>query len=240
MNSKRTLILTLQWIASTGFLLGVLVSGLSLIALGSAKKDPFWSSIGGSLFGASLGTLTGKLSTYGLTENLKELIRQGVKDSFVSDEDKLAGHRKKWHVYHVTRMDGKWYWCYTCIDFSKSHTPGRLMSETHLINQDRNPKDYVVEAGVRDTRLIIFLRDKGSQEPVMVYVFPLAGLGIQSRHLGMVFVQTWDANNTISPAIVSASPLSGYAKSGKISDDLAREIDELWRRGMTDAVPPPF
>jgi hypothetical protein len=240
MGLRRAWISATQWVATTGFLLGLLVSGLSLIALGNARKEPFWSSIGGSLFGASLGTLIGKLSTYALTQDIKEIISQTVKDTFVSEDGKLDGYRRHWHLYHVTEMDGTWLWRHTTVDFSRSQTPGRLVSETYLLNPDGKPKRYVAEAGARDSRLIMFLRDKGNQEPAIVYVFPLAGLGTQIRHLGMVFVQTWDANNAISPAIVSLKPLGDYTKMGTIPDNLAREIDDLWRRGTAGAIPPAF
>jgi|SRR5215203_700663 len=113
-----------------GVFLGLLIAGVTLVALGYAIDVMSLSSTGGALFGASLGVFVGRLSP----EDLKQLVREGVKDSFVSDEEQLGGYRINWHLYHLTQMDGKWLWRHTCIDFSKSQTPGRLTSGTFLLD----------------------------------------------------------------------------------------------------------
>jgi len=221
-----------------GVFLGLSIAGATLVALGYIIDVSVLSSIGGALFGASLGVFIGRLSTADLTEDLKRLVREGVIDSFVSDEEQLSSYRKNWYLYHLTRMDGKWLWRHTCIDFSKSQTPGRLTSETYLLNQDDEPKYYTVEAGIRDERFILFLRDKATEEPPLIYVFPWAGSGVQPYNLGIVVLQTWDRTDAISRTFICSKPLEDHTQIGTLPADKARKIDKEWWVGIKSSLPP--
>jgi len=224
-----------------GLFIGLSIAGPTLVVLGWFIDVMFLSSMGGALFGASLGVIVGRFSTEDLTEDLKQLVREGVKDSFVSDEEQLGSYRKNWHLYHVTQMDGKWCWRHTRIDFSNSKTPGRLTSETFLLNQAGNPKYYTVEAGIRDSRFILFLKAKGAyKEPTLTYVFPRAGEGVDDSHLGVVFLVSWDGKHVISRTIVSSYPLEGHTEMGTLPADKARKIDQQWWERAWPSIPPPF
>jgi hypothetical protein len=228
-----------EWFASwQGLFVGLAVAGLALVALGGALEIPLMLAVGGALFGNSLGSFIGRVSNQAHEERLQaheerlsNLVREGVKDSFVSDEEKIADARLKWHIYHVTQMSDKWVWRHSTLDFTKSQTPGRLTSKTYLLDKRKRRHPYSVEAGRRDERFIIFLKSEASEEPVITYVFPYMGLSFLSpRHHGVVFIQTWDGTHAISPAILSPEVLYDHAKEGTLPDEIARSLDREWRR----------
>jgi len=230
-----------EWLAGwQGLFLGLAVAGLALVALGATLEIPLILAVGGALFGNSLGSIIGRFSNQAHEERLKaheerlrKLVREGVQDSFVSDEEKLADARLKWHIYHVTQMSDKWGWRHATLDFTKSQTPGRLTSKTYLLDKRKRRHPYSVEAGRRDERFIIFLKSQASEEPVITYIFPYMGWSFLSpRHHGVVFIQTWDGTHAISPAILSPEVLYDHAKEGTLPDEIARSLDREWRREM--------
>jgi hypothetical protein len=95
-------------------------------------------------------------------------------------------------MYHVTEMGGEVVWRHAILDFTKSKTPGRLTSETGLLDENEEAQPYTVEAGRRDERFIVFLRSPISEESAATYIFPYMGFTSFSLHHGVSFLETWD------------------------------------------------
>src|SRR5688500_17354638 len=111
-----------------GLFLGLLIAGVTLVALGGAIEWELLTAIGGALFGTSLRSFVGSLANQDLAEanrranqdlantnqylaeRLSKLVREGVKDSFVSDEEQIRDSRVEWHLYYVTEMSGTVVW----------------------------------------------------------------------------------------------------------------------------------
>lgn len=55
----------------------------------------------------------------------------------------------------MTEMGGEVVWRHAILDFTKSKTPGRLTSETGLLDENEEAQPYTVEAGRRDERFIV-------------------------------------------------------------------------------------
>jgi hypothetical protein len=156
-------------------------------------------------------------------------------------------------MYHVTEMGGEVVWRHAILDFTKSKTPGRLTSETGLLDENEEAQPYTVEAGRRDERFIVFLRSPISEESAATYIFPYMGLTSFSLHHGVSFLETWDGTRAITPAILSRKVLHDHegkllsqkvvhdhegnqpghdheGKLGTLPPETARSLDRLWRR----------
>jgi hypothetical protein len=215
-----------------------LIAGLALAALGGLIEGPSSEvliAVGGALFGTSLGSFVGLLSNQAHEERLQDheqslnrLVREGVNYSFVSDDEKIEPYRIKWNLYHVTQMEGWWVWRKATLDFTKSKTPGRLTSRTYLLDENRKPQYYTVEAGRRRQRFIVFLTSETTEEPVTTYVFPFVEV-FAPTYYGVVFLQSWDQTTAISPAIISSRVLHGHREEGTLPPEIGRMLDREWR-----------
>jgi hypothetical protein len=226
-----------------GLFVGLLFVGLALVALGSAIESEVFIAGGGALLGTSLGAFGGRLSNQDLVKSnqdladrLSKLVHEGVKDSFVSDNETIEPYRIKWHLYHVTKMKGSFVWRKATLDFTKSQTPGRLTSRIYLLDTSDNPRFYTVEAGIRDNHFIVFLDSETSPEPVTTYVFPFVGVNAPSYY-GVVFLETWDRSPAIAPAIISSKVLHDYRKEGTLPSEIGRILDREWRADIPERCP---
>jgi hypothetical protein len=226
-----------EWLASyKGLFVGLLIAGLALVALGTDRDWPIVATIGGTLFGSSIAQLLGRLTNQASEERINKLVREGVKDSFVSDEEKLENSRIEWQLYHVTQMDDEVVWRHTILDFTKSQTPGRLTSMTYLLDKNKNPQPYTVEAGRRDERFIVILRSTRDEESAATYVFPYMGFKPSDPHYGVCFLETWDDTRAITPTILSQKALHRHGSKqpghpyGTLPPATTRLLDREWRR----------
>jgi hypothetical protein len=219
-----------------GLLLGLLLTGLALVAYGSVIESEVVLAIGGALFGTGLGAFVGRLSNQELNQELTKLVREGIKDSFVSDDKTIDPYRIRWHLYHVTKMKGSFVWRKATLDFTKSRTPGRLASRLYLLDTSGNQHFYTVEAGIRDRHFIVFLKSETSPEPAATYVFPFVGVNAPSYY-GVMFLETWDRSPAITPAIISSRVLHEHGKDGTLPYEICRRLDREWRADIPDQVP---
>ena len=229
-----------------GLFVGLLIAGLAFVAFGGVIVRPISDvliAVGGALVGTSLGSFVGDLSNQaheerlkGHEETLNKLVREGVKDSFVSDDKTIDPYRIKWHLYHVTKMKGSFVWRKATLDFTKSRTPGRLASRLYLLDSSGNQRFYTVEAGIRDKHFIVFLDSETSPEPVATYVFPFVGINAPSYY-GVMFLETWDRSPAITSAIISSKVLHGHGKDGDLPYEICRRLDREWRADIPDQVP---
>ena len=214
-----------------GSLPGLGIVGLVLLFFGARTGSPFCTSIGGALIGTSLGAFVGWLAEKGLSEDIKQTVREFLAPGFTTDHEISARFQVKWHMYHVTRMDGRFVWRYAIIDFQKTKIPGRLIAEERVSNKTGGRAVYRVEGGVRDARLVTFHKDKDSDEPSAVFVFPFAGDKSEGKSFGISFHKTFDiADYSISPAFFSREPLCNVHAEGTVPEDTGRELDTLWQK----------
>jgi hypothetical protein len=172
----------------------------------------------------------GWLAQKGLSEEIKQTVHESLSPGFTTDDAIIARFRVKWRLYHVTRMDGRFVWRHTIVDFQKTKIPGRLIAEARVLNKTGGPAVYRVEGGVRDARLVKFHRDEDSDEPSAVYVFPFAGDKSEGNSFGICFHKTWDTtHHSISPALLSREPIFGVRAEGTVPEDIGRDLDTLWQ-----------
>jgi hypothetical protein len=209
---------------SVWFLVGLAVAGIGLIVAGAARSNVILTSVGGSMFGTAIGSLMSVSSN----QIVFDAIRKSLGADFRSDELRLFSFRIKWHSYHVTRKGGKFVWHHSELNFKKTISPGVLYCETLQTDKEGVEKKYVVTAGLRDARLIMFSRGEETDESTMIVVYPFAGHNFGSRHCGLRIHTTWDKTDSVSRAILSKAPINGWTKVGDVSEDVAKELDKIW------------
>lgn len=221
-------------------LIGLAVAGLCLIAWGATSVSPFLTSLGGALFGSCLGALIGRVAKRDLAEQINKTVRESLYPGFTTDESKIAGFRQKWHIYHVTEMEGKFVWRHAVADFRKNRIPGRLIAETTSTDKRGGVAKYIFEGGIRDERLVLIIKAIASEERSAIYIFPFAGLTFEDRHFGILFLQTYDATNSISPTLITRDPIPEALNEGTISDLGATVLDAIWvqRAEATSSILP--
>jgi len=216
-----------------GFLSGLTLFGLAIILVGAVLPNSKVSScvvaVGGAVAGAGLGVVFGFLVTENLASDMRDTMRRSLAPGFVSDEDVAAIARKKWHLYYVTQMRGKFVWRYYVVDLGATCVVGKLLSSHIVSGLNDEPHQYAIEGGIRNGRLVLFAKAPTGTEPSGVYLLPFFGQEFLSVHSGLLVNQTWDKTHCISPCMLSIKPLVGQTAEGSVSDDHADVLDTEWR-----------
>lgn len=229
-------------------LLAFSLLGATIIVFGAYIDSKIFIAVGSALFGSCLGSFIGRLTnkdllnkTKGLFDDIKFTLSEFIKGGITSDENKLNNFRIQWHIYHVTQMNKQLLWRHVEANFKNSYVPGKLTATTELTNKDGYLIQYSLEGGIRDHRLIVFIKAMKTEEPSGVYVFPLIGLDFDNYNFGILFHQTWDTTNAISPAILTREQIifdkpidsSSVNKHDKLTEEQENLLDDIWRNGAT-------
>jgi hypothetical protein len=216
----------------SGVSLGLIGCGLGCFAIGLADSLPLATTIGGTLFGASLGAFFGRLANMDINEATNDTHDKIVKmfelsqiNSLTSEEALIKDLRLAWHVYLVTKIDGNFYWRHAVFDFSKVSIPGRL--EAVIIDQNPTSKKTQhlrVEGGVRGSRLVMLLSAMEGKE-IAIYVFPSVEQHLDAVYCGVSCITTWDKTSAISPAIMSESPIQ--EDTSKIDNGVGATVTDI-------------
>lgn len=210
---------------SVWFLSGLGVAGIALIIVGAEKNNPVLSSLGGAIAGATISAALALIDSRAVLD----AIRKAFKAEFRSDELRIYRFRRRWHLYHVTRKEQKFTWLYHTIDFKKILSPGVLYSETHLIDKNGNKKKYIVTAGSRDGRFIMFAKGQQTDEPYTIAIFPSIGQDFQNVHCGIRVHRTWDRTESLSRSIMSKVPIARWTQIGDVNNvNVAKILDKIW------------
>ena len=181
----------------SGLNIGLIFCGISFLITGLLLSQPIFYTIGGTLFGASLGAFFGRIANIDLNQKTIELNQKTnelyVKlidtlntletQKFISDELSVKAFRRIWHLYHITMIDGNYYWRHTLCDFSQSVLPGCLYAIANVLDPKGNPMTYCVEAGVRGDRLFIIETDSRRKRTPDSFYISLNRSGIYKKLL---------------------------------------------------------
>jgi len=228
-----------------GFLFGITLLGIALVGWGATISNASYSlilsSVGGAIFGAGISLFLGDLVGKNALDEVKNILSASIDDSFCprenalcSKEHEVSSYRAKWHHYHVTRMHDKYIWRYRIYDFSKTCFPGKLAAEISAKDKQGREHKYIVKAGIRDGRFIIFEKAALGNEPVIIEIYPFMGLELQGIHGGIGTMRTWDGNSVLFPCIMSREPIIGWKKEGDIPEKVFVELDRLWKKEFTN------
>ncbi|PAV11995.1 hypothetical protein ASJ81_08135 [Methanosarcina spelaei] len=207
----------------TGLNIGLIFGGFCLLVAGYFLSIPLFTAIGGTFFGASLGSLFGRMANKDIIENFG-LLSQPQK--FTSEEANITLFRKEWHMYHVTKINGEFVWRYTLYDFSKESVPGYLQASVTIASPyDNTAQNHIVEAGIRKNKLVTLITACEGDE-AGIHIFPRVEHTFRSDYCGIVDLTTWDDTPSISPVIIVSKPK--YGTEPTIRDPEAKELDEFW------------
>ena len=146
-------------------------------------------------------------------------------------------YRIKWHHYHLSEMKGKYYWRYCIYDLSKSYELGRLTSRIEVKNSEGVIVGYRLEAARRGTNVIFiqYAEEQSNEEP-MVEIFPLMGKHYLSPYFGMMYIESWDGTQILSPSIISNKKLFDRSKIGNIDAETGDKLSELWKENFKKRI----
>jgi len=215
----------------------LLIAGAALIALGAILQKSGQTDTLASVFTAFGGTLFGVVSTlllgYLKQFDLLEILKQSLEAKFISEEEKIAPLKRKFHKYHLTETEEGWSWKYAVYDFSNCLTAGSLDTATVEEDDSGNPYPGKVYAGIREDRLIFFTK-YSSGEQINLDIFPYFGKGITRKYAGIRIFETWLLNPTISKIILTLEPILDYQKTGKVPKDVEVECEKIWKQLLLD------
>ena len=206
-----------------------------IIYIGHLQADTLIQTIGGTVFGASLGTIFAAPASIELSEQLIDIFI-GNTDNFELDSiDEINNLRKNWIFYCVTRSKREYYWTSFEIDFDKSPGKRRLLTRVKIGNRGKKPEYYLAEGIYRKRRFILSLypEEAGSIEPAMVAIFDI--VDNYGPYSGTCYLMTWDRSHMISAAIISSEPLVKNATEILIEED-SMKLDKYWCNDVTSRM----
>lgn len=227
-------------------LISLSLFGLALMVAGffGQQKYPdlaiFISSIGGAVFGSAFSSIISTAKEEELFSSILSLVENSVTAKFLSEETKLKRYRKLWYNYAITEKNGEQYWSTTKYDFRKATSIGQLISSVTWTDIYNNKHDYIVEGGIRDSRLIFFIKATSSDEPIAIQIMPFMGDLYKAIHCGFWLMVTWDGNNSLMPAIISENPIEEMSDEGRIPKEKQSSFNEIWykyRKGLEPIFP---
>ncbi len=247
-RSTATIWLTLMLgLATTAF--GVTYS------LAAMPNQPPGSSLSNTIVAATIGALgagvVGAALSIAIThasdragrEDLLTQLSRTVGARFSSDEAMVRDLRTDWHHYHVTVVEGRAVWRYMFLRFSRLPGVGMLQARTTANDGHGHELNYLAEAGVRGSQLVLLFTTENGVGDECTEVFPqVLTHGYRSRHCGLGVFQTWEGGDMVGRAVISLSPIGDRpTPDGTVPADTAAKLDQIWNRefpARTAMTPP--
>lgn len=130
-------------------------------------------------------------------------------------------------------MGGRHFWRLAIFDFRDVSAVGELCCVTYWSDKSGNKRDYDVKGALRDSRLVLFIKEIGGTEDAAVEIFPFASETFRNEQCGFWVMVTWDGNHALMPTILSREALHGCNHVGDISDSLTAAGDMACRHRST-------
>ena len=159
----------------TGWMIGTGAAGIALLASGLVADNNCLQVIGGALFGAALGAFISLLDASKTWNLVIRHLNESLRSEFRGEERKAETYRKIWHLYYVSKMHKETIWRHVVLDFSGPTATGELRTDARLKGTLGEEHIYSYHGAFRDCRLVLFAKEKGSDEPCTVYVFSIYG-----------------------------------------------------------------
>ena len=213
-----------------GLLFGLAITGFVCLGLGVYYNNTLISTIGGSLFGVSLGGLIGSWDFGNLRNDVRTILKSSLSARLTSSDSELDYYRRKWHLYNLTHLDGKFVWRHAILDFGKTYIPGSVLAKIVSSDIEGRSRKYIYTGICRDQRFIIIGQPEKGIEPCVVSVYPFMGETFRRIHPGICFIRTWDGLDMVNPTLISEKAIRNWDKFGTVPDDIGQELARLWER----------
>jgi len=217
-----------------GYFLLLILTGILMVAWGTTISTAFPSqlliALGAAIVGASLSLLFGSISDY----QIPKILAESLDPDFTSDESTIQPYRQKYHLYRVTEINEKPVWKHSVFDFSHYAGNGKLIAQETTFSPEGEACLYRVQAGMRDERLIIFIKALTGKEPTAVCIFPSFGKDYKKRNCGLHIHENWDGKEQINPCILTLVPIREWIEDKNIPIEIEKELMQIWNKGITD------
>lgn len=214
------------------------LSNLLLLVLGVifiAWKDEILIGLGGALVGAGVAGLMSTLKTLDAWTQIHEVISLSKNHGFASAETDVAGLRKLFHHYHVTRLDEEWVWRYERVDLGSTHVPGALVADVAYFGKEGEARRSIFRAGVVDNRLVATNKEARVREDADVYVYPRM-MEPGSVHAGLEMRVTLDRNSAFMPGLLAEKAIDDWTTVGTVTNPrTTRILNQCWATHMKDS-----
>lgn len=218
--------------AYSGLMVGLTIAGLVAVGWGAQEDSVFLTSVGGAVFGATLGILVAELNARSALADVRALVARDRGSEFTSPDEEIQGYRGVWHHYHRTILEGQLVWRYRRYDFREGRFPGILLATILARDAKGNSYVYDTRAGVRGQRFVMFETARSGKEPVIVEVYPRMGLDFLGIHCGIGLIQAWSGDDLLTPCMMSKNRVVEWTEEDNVSPDYFDELNAAWERGF--------
>lgn len=208
--------------------------GLAIVALGTQYKSQIVIALGGAFVGASLGHWLSALLAAGPARDLKQLLGELRARPLASLEPSNEFLVSRWHFYAPRIQDSEERWIHTVLNCPTCVSRHSLAGVFTRRNPQGERKQHFIEVERRDNRLLIYVKPVEANESIAVYVFPIFFSGLEAGiHVGISFVQTYDGDETIIPAVLSSSHFVATKQEGEVTADEGQALRSEWGERFT-------
>ncbi len=222
---------------SVAFLIAAMIASFCLVLVGFLIESTSEIAsravivLGSSGLGTCFGLVFGSISGSSALARVASLVDTAFSSAIRSTEVELSPFRQVWHHYICTRSGDSIVWRYRQIDFSRFFPSDRLIATFDVPGPDGGSHNYYVEAYLVASRLVVVQKaSAGSEEPV-IGLYPCANQRFRSIVAGVNYLQTWNGEQTLMPAMMSTTPLVGPATKkaiGTLSPDTYQQLNDKW------------
>lgn len=181
--------------------------------------------------------LTARLATY--STNGKSLVRSelvSLLKFWVAEKLGLAVHKLpnqlfsgSWHLYAVRHRNGRHAWVHMTLRLSRGSSTDLCVGRMSVVSPEGIRLKYCFEVMLRDERLIMFFKPAQTSESVALLVFPTFGYGLGSMHYGLGFVQTYDLDQTLTPAVFTQRCIGQLHREGELPPKFVAQLNQQWK-----------
>jgi hypothetical protein len=225
------------YLAIIGLLLGM---GLCLLAIAAfigrtSTAGAFIITFAGALTGTGIAGLITELFYPDAFRRLSHAVHLSLGTGMMSSEESIVGLRKRYHHYYVTKSHGKPVWQHGIIDFTQSYSPGRLTADTTYIDKNNSKCNYMIQAGVYRSRLVVTISLIGASEEPDICIFPFMKKLAPSYRCGIGIRECWDNTHVVAPDILIESPINNWRKIGNVDKATSEELSKFWKESIEDS-----
>ncbi len=228
-------------VGTGAFFFGMTIAGVVMVAWGATLAGTGANvllSVGGAILGTSFAALVSSRSEQRFLEEVRAIIGDSLAPGLTTRDEELNGHRVTYFHYVLTRKDGESLWTANQLDFSSSHTVGRLTA-TSVVSTGSKKLKYIASAGMVDERFVIVEKaDGGSKEPAAIYVYPELGHAYRDLQAGVAILHDHDGRELLTQCIISSDPLVDVDKEVfDMHTEEGKALSASWSKHAPDMQP---
>lgn len=232
------------------------IIGVGIFIAGFFENLAIWKevlfSVGGTIFGSSLGTALGLIageklqrqvidvkegleqllqthskSSKELHQQLSDTLSKAVQFPWSTDEAILKAKRTVQHLYYRTRIGGQEFWMYLILDFSKQFEPGRLYCK-YIIPMAGKEYMYEQDGLLADTSLVLITKSEHGEPDGIITIRNYGiGLGVEG-YWGLYFHMDWDTKDGVDPCILTDKQFNDTGQQGQQTTEFGKTLEKKW------------